>query len=162
MWRRIAGSRGGWVAQFYRWKKRLCQAESGAFVEVKRAAAEREPGAERGTGISGARIEVRLKNERSHPTIAVPAADPHQRTAHMVARPVETPSSTSSPPVRQAPPRHRTCGSHTAYGTSTGMRQQRTCGRRIARLCKKLCNRRKRHGKRHGEIRKLLKEWLLR
>ena len=52
------------MAQFYRWKKRLCQAESGAFVEVKRAAAEREPGAERGTGISGARLEVRLKNDR--------------------------------------------------------------------------------------------------
>jgi hypothetical protein len=56
--------RGVCAPLFFAWKKRLREAEAGKFIEVKLAAAEREPCAGREAGISGAAIEVRLKNER--------------------------------------------------------------------------------------------------
>jgi hypothetical protein len=56
--------RGVCAPLFFAWKKRLREAEAGEFVEVKLAAAEREPRAGREAAIPGAAIEIRLKNDR--------------------------------------------------------------------------------------------------
>jgi hypothetical protein len=56
--------RGLCAPHFFAWKKRLREAEAAEFVEVKLAAAEREPGAGREAAIPGAPIEIRLKNDR--------------------------------------------------------------------------------------------------
>lgn len=52
--------RGVCAPQFFAWKRRLREAETAKFVEVKLAAAAPELMASR-----GAAIEVRLKNQRS-------------------------------------------------------------------------------------------------
>src|SRR5271157_1233718 len=57
--------RGVCAPLFFAWKKRLSEAAAAQFVEVKVAAAEREPGAGHGAAIAGAAIEVRPKNNRS-------------------------------------------------------------------------------------------------
>ncbi len=57
--------RGVCAPLFFAWEKRLREAEAAKFVEVKLAAAEREPGAGREAAIPGAPIEIRLKNDRS-------------------------------------------------------------------------------------------------
>jgi len=56
--------RGVCAPQFFAWMKRLRAAEAGKLVEVKLAAAGREPSAGSDAAIAGAPIELRLKNDR--------------------------------------------------------------------------------------------------